>query len=117
MCQGVERVKAVKVQTLKAEFESMVMKETDTIYDFSMKLAGLITNIRALGEEVAESYVVKKLLRAVPMKFLQIASCIEPFGHLDTITLEEIVGSLNAHEERLKGQTDTGGNQLLLNRE
>ncbi|XP_074348950.1 uncharacterized protein LOC141687552 [Apium graveolens] len=93
------------------------MKESDSIDDFSMKLAGLVTNIRELGEEIDECNVVKKLLRAVPIKFLQIASTIEQFGDLDTMTLEETVGSLKSHEERLKGTTDTGGNQLLLTRE
>ncbi|XP_074342956.1 uncharacterized protein LOC141680701 [Apium graveolens] len=76
-CQGAERVKSAKVQTLKTEFESMAMKDSESIDDFSMKLAGIVINIRAVGEEVAESYVVKKLLRAVPSKFLQIASTIE----------------------------------------
>lgn len=74
-------------------------------------------NIRALGEGIEEAYVVKKLLRAVPTKFLQIASTIEKFGNLDTMTLEETVGSLKAHEECLKGQTKTGGGsgtQLLF---
>lgn len=117
MCQGAERVKTAKAQTLKAEFESMTMKDNETIDDFSMKPNGLVTNIRALGEEVAESYVVKKLLRAVPSKFLQIASTIEQFGNLETMTIEEAVGSLKTHDERLKGQSDAGGNQLLLTRE
>ncbi|KAL8107156.1 hypothetical protein AgCh_023818 [Apium graveolens] len=107
-CQGAEHVKTAKVQTLKTEFESLVMKEIDTIDDFSMKLAGLVTNIRALGEEIAESYVVKKLLRAVSTKFLQIASTIDQFGNLDTMTLKEMVGSLKAHEKRLKGSTVIG---------
>lgn len=92
------------------------MKDTDTVDDFSMKLSSLVTNIRALGEDVTESYVVKKLLRAVP-SFLQIASTIEQFGDLKLMTLEETVGSLKAHEERIKGQTETGGGKLLLTRE
>lgn len=63
----------------------------------------MVTNIRALGETIDESYVVKKLLRAVPTKFLQIASTIEQFGNLESMSVEEAVGSLKAHEERLGG--------------
>lgn len=117
MCQGAERVQTANVQTLKTEFETLVMKDTETIDDFSMKLNGLVTHIRALEEEVAGSYVIKKFLRAVPSKFLKIASTIEQFGNLDTMTPEETVGSLKAHEEWLKGKTDTSGNQLLLTKE
>ncbi|XP_074337557.1 uncharacterized protein LOC141674757 [Apium graveolens] len=118
MCLGTDKVKKARVQTLKAEFESQLsMKETEVIDDFCMKLNSLVTNIRVLGEEMQEAYIVKKLLRAVPGKFLQIDSTIEQFGDLDTITVEETVGSLKAHEERLRGQSDTSGGQLLLRAE
>lgn len=53
------------------------MKDNDSLDDFCLKLNGLVTNIRALGENVSENYVVKKFLRAVPNKFLQITSTIE----------------------------------------
>ena len=68
VCLGDERVKKTRVQTLKTEFESLSMKESESLDDFFMKLSGLVTNIRALGEVIAEAYVVKKLLRAVPTK-------------------------------------------------
>ena len=114
MCLGAERVKKAKVQTLKGEFEIMQMKDNETLDDFCMKLSGIVTNIRALGEEVQETYVVKKLLRAVPQRFLQIASTLEQFGDLEKMTIEEAVGSLKAHEERLRGKTEPSTGQLLL---
>lgn len=102
MSQGADRAKAAKVQTLKAEFEALNMKDTELLDDFCMKLNGIVTNIRALGEDVKETYMVKKLLRAVPPKFLQIASTMEQFGKLETMTVEEAIGSLKAHEERIR---------------
>ncbi|XP_063945046.1 uncharacterized protein LOC135151491 [Daucus carota subsp. sativus] len=114
MCMGVERVKEAKVQTLKGEFESLVMKESEKIDDFCMKLSGIVTNIRVLGETLEESSVVRKILRAVPDKFLQIASNIEQFGDMKAMTIEEVVGRLKAHEERMKGKCESGGEQLLL---
>ncbi|XP_074356616.1 uncharacterized protein LOC141696365 [Apium graveolens] len=100
-CQGAERVKTARTQTLKAEFDAMSMKESESLDDFFLKLSGLVTNIRDLGETIPESYIVKKLLRAVPTKFLQIASTIEQFGDLEMMSVEETLGSLKAHEERL----------------
>ncbi|XP_074363328.1 uncharacterized protein LOC141704647 [Apium graveolens] len=115
MCLGADKVKKAKAQTLKSEFESLKMKDTEMLDDFCMKLNGLVSKIRALGETIAEEYVVKKLLRVVPTKFLQIASAIEQFGNLDTMSVEEVIGSLKAHEERLGGQTENNeGQQLLL---
>lgn len=37
MCQGVQRVKTARVQTLKAEFEVMTMKDTNSLDDFYLK--------------------------------------------------------------------------------
>lgn len=117
MCQGAECVKKAKVQTIKSEFESLKMKDTETIDEFSMTVNGLVTNIRALGESIEENYVVKKFLRAVPTKFLQITSAMEQFGKLEEMTVEEAVGSLKAHEERMRGLTENSGGQLLLTEE
>ncbi|XP_074328282.1 uncharacterized protein LOC141666185 [Apium graveolens] len=102
---------------MKANFESLSMKESELIDDFFMRLNGLVTNIRVLGEEVSESYVVEKLLRSVPPKFLQITSTIEQFGDLDKMMVEEAAASLKAHEERLKGKTEANGSQLLRTKE
>lgn len=104
LCQGADKVKNARIQTLKSEFEATTMREDETIDDFQEKMNGIVSNIRALGEKMDESYVVKKLLHAVPSKFLQITSTIEQFGDLNTMTMEEAVGSLKAHEERVKGK-------------
>ena len=114
MCVEAERVKEAKVQTLKGEFESLTMTETDKIDDFCMKLSGIATNIRVLGEVMEESSVVRKILRAVPDKFLQIASNIEQFGDMKAMTVEELVGRLKAHEERMKGRSESADRQQLL---
>lgn len=64
-----------------------------------------------------ESYVVKKLLRAVHSKYLQITSTIEQFGNLEEMTVEEAVGRLKAHEERIRGTTDSKNGQFLMTKE
>ena len=105
------------MQVLKGEFESLIMNETEKIEDFCMKLSGIVTNIRVLGEKIEESSVMRKILRAVPDKFLQIASNIEQFGNVKVMTVEEVVGRLKAHELRMKGRNESAGGQggqLLL---
>ncbi|KAL8131272.1 hypothetical protein AgCh_007267 [Apium graveolens] len=93
------------------------MKESENLDDFYIKLHGIVTNIRALGETMEEGYMVKKLLRAVPTKFLQIASAIEQFGKIEEMSMEEVVGSLKDHEERLRGTSETSQGQLLMTEE
>ncbi|XP_074369734.1 uncharacterized protein LOC141711225 [Apium graveolens] len=64
-----------------------------------------------------ESSVVRKILRAVLERFLQIASNIEQFADMKVLTVEEVVGRLKAHEERMKGKSESTSGQLLLTQE
>ncbi|XP_074377209.1 uncharacterized protein LOC141718724 [Apium graveolens] len=102
-----DKVKAAHTQTLKGEFEYLKMRETDQLDDVYMKLNNFVTNIRILGEKIEEAYVVKQLLRPIPSKFLQISSSIEQFGNLEEISVQEVIGSLKAYEERLRGSTES----------
>ncbi|GJS23761.1 cellulose synthase A catalytic subunit 3 [UDP-forming]-like protein [Tanacetum coccineum] len=86
---GADRVKTARIQTLKAEFEAMNMKETEGVDEFAAKVTNIVSTMPTLGDNVDESYVVKKLLRAVSTKFLQIASTLKQFGDLDNMTVEE----------------------------
>lgn len=92
MYLGAEKVKQAKAQMLKSEFEALNMKENEQLDDFYMRLNVVVTNIGMLGEKMEEVYVVKKLLRVVPSKFLQIALAIEQFGNLEEMSVEEVVG-------------------------
>ncbi|XP_074337419.1 uncharacterized protein LOC141674607 [Apium graveolens] len=54
---------------------------------------------------------------AVVEKFVQIASNIEQFGDIKTMTVEEVVGRLKDHKERIEGKIEITGGQLLLTQE
>ena len=98
---GVERVMKSKIQILKREFEMLTIWEEDFVADFGMKLTRLVAHMRSLGEKIAEGIIVSKLLRATPVKYDPITSSMEQFGDLDTMTLDEAIGSLKIHEDKL----------------
>lgn len=64
LCLGADKFKKAKAQTLKTEFESLKMKDTKQLDNFCMRLNGLVTNLRALGEAIEEEYIVKKVCDA-----------------------------------------------------
>ncbi|XBH88909.1 hypothetical protein VPH35_080912 [Triticum aestivum] len=113
---GDQRLRDAKLQTLKLEFEALRMKETDSIDDFAVRLTTVVNKIHTLGERIEEPYTVKKFLRAVPNKHIQIASTIEQFGDLNTMTLQEVIGRLKVHEERLGRLGATEKENELLTR-
>lgn len=110
-------MKKAQIQTLKIEFEALSMNDSEHLDDFYMNSNMLVTNIRALGEIMKKSYVVKKLLRVVPEKFLKITSMMEHFSDQETMTVEEAIGALKAHKERTKRRVESDDSQLMLKEE
>ncbi|XP_078444223.1 uncharacterized protein LOC144713503 [Wolffia australiana] len=113
---GAARVQKARVQALKREFELLIMGEDELVCGFARKLSKVVTQLRTMGEKLEEGDVVAKLLRATLAKFDSITSSIEQFGEMESMTLEEAVGSLKIHEDKLKDRQSRREEQVLLAR-
>ncbi|GJZ56680.1 zinc finger, CCHC-type containing protein [Tanacetum coccineum] len=91
---GEERVQQARLQSLMIGFQTLQMKEDDTMDAFTAKLNGYATKAKELGKTLDESLLVRKLLDSTPDRFIQIVASIEQTNDLDDITLDEIVGKL-----------------------
>ena len=111
---GMERVKKAKIQTLKREFEMLTMREEDSVADFAAKLTRLVAHMWSLGEKIAEGIIVSKLLCATPAKYDPITSSMEQFGDLDTMTLDEAIGSLKIHEDKFRDREEEREDRAFL---
>ncbi|CAD6256234.1 unnamed protein product [Miscanthus lutarioriparius] len=63
---GVERVKDAWLQTLKAEFDVLRMKEEETVDQFAGKLTAMSVRYNNLGSSLEDSEMVKKLFDTGP---------------------------------------------------
>ena len=50
--EGSDRVKTMKLLTLKHEFEMFKMKESESIKDYSTKVMELVNQMRLFGEDL-----------------------------------------------------------------
>nr|GEX60085.1 zinc finger, CCHC-type [Tanacetum cinerariifolium] len=99
---GEESVQQARLQTLKSDFEMLHMNEDETIDTFTGKLTTLVNKAANLGHTIEDQTLVRKLLNAVPDRYLQIVASIEQYSNLKEMTLEEAVGRLKTYEERIK---------------
>ncbi|GJR00746.1 zinc finger, CCHC-type containing protein [Tanacetum coccineum] len=114
---GEEKVQQARLQSLMIGFNTLQMKDEDTVDAFTARLNGYATKAKELGKTLDESLLVRKLLDSTPDRFIQIVASIEQTSDLDDITLDEITGKLKAFEERIKlrkgGQAESQDNLLF----
>ncbi|XP_076943088.1 uncharacterized protein LOC143613196 [Bidens hawaiensis] len=102
---GADMVKEARLQTLELEFEALKMKDIDTIDDFIGKISQLVSQANNLGSTIDNKKLVRKVLKYVPKKYIQIVAAIEQFADLNTMLFQEAIGRLKAYEERIKEST------------
>ncbi|XP_026384929.1 uncharacterized protein LOC113280533 [Papaver somniferum] len=102
---GSDKVKKVRLQTLKRKYKLLQMETTETISYFFSKTLNLVNEMKANGDTVEDSIVVEKILRSLPEKFEAKVTSIEECNTAATMTFNELLGSLQAYEQRLLEKT------------
>jgi hypothetical protein len=64
-----DKAKFAKLQILRRDFETMSIKESNTVDSFYTHIIGMINQIKSHGEIIEDIQVVEKVLRSPPPKF------------------------------------------------
>ncbi|CAJ2666704.1 unnamed protein product [Trifolium pratense] len=104
--QGSDKVRAIKLQTLRREFELIKMKESETVKDYYTKIKELVSQMRSYGDNILDKRIVEKILISIPRKYDAIVTTIEQTKDLSTMSVTELIGSLEAYEQRLSRHDD-----------
>ena len=100
--QGNSKVVSIRLQSLWKNFDCLTMKESESIKDFFSRVTEIVNQIRAYGDQIEEKKIVEKILGSLPPKFDHAAAAIEESKDLSILTIYDLCGSLESHEERMK---------------
>ena len=78
------------------------MLEEESLSDFYTKLCDIANKSFALSKKILEFVLVRKIIRSLSVKFQPKTTAIEESKNLDTIKMEELMGSLCASKMNLK---------------
>jgi hypothetical protein len=109
--EGDPKVKHVKLQRHRAEFENLKMNEKEDITTYLLRVDEVVNAIRGLGEEIDESLVVQKVLRSLLLKYDAKVSTNEETRDLTKMTMDELHGTLMEYEMRTDIESDQTNNE------
>ena len=98
-------IKTMKLQRLTSSFEEIRMEEDETFGEFYAKHKDIVNSAFNLGESIAESKIVRKILRSLPKRFHAKITVIEEVKDIDQIPLTGLVGNLQTYEMGLGGKS------------
>jgi len=78
------------------------MTESESISDFSSRLMAIVNQLSKYGKGVDDVHVVENILHSLTPKFYYVVCPIDQYKYLYSITVEQLEGSLQAHEEKMK---------------
>ncbi|XP_052726152.1 uncharacterized protein LOC128194644 [Vigna angularis] len=77
------------------------MDEGETVAEYFDKVQELVNKMRACKDAISDEYIVEKILRTLTPRFDHVVVAIEEARNLESMEIEELLHSLEAHEYRI----------------
>jgi len=83
------------------KFETFEMKENESIDEMFARLTIIVNELRYFGKTYTTHERIRKIIRSLPKIWRPMVKAITQAKNLKVLQLEELVGSLRAHESIL----------------
>lgn len=100
--EGTSQVKKDKISMLIHQYELFKMNKGESIIDMFTRFTNITNSLSSLGKEFTNEENVTKVLRALPKEWQPKRTAMQESKRLETITMDELLGSLVTHELELK---------------
>ncbi|TYH94677.1 hypothetical protein ES332_A12G056500v1 [Gossypium tomentosum] len=90
------------------------MKPLESVDDYVIRVKAVVNEMKRNGETLDDVKVMEKNLRSLTRKFDYVVVAIEESKDLSQTSIDELVGSLQAHEHKMKLNDDTGNSNQVL---
>ncbi|GAU39253.1 hypothetical protein TSUD_397000 [Trifolium subterraneum] len=100
--EGTNSVKETRIDIGVRKFELFEMKEEETIDQMYGRFTSIINELNSLGKTYTTHERIRKILRCLPKTWRPIVTAITVAKDLTKVSLEDLIGSLKAHESILQ---------------
>ncbi|XP_066361361.1 uncharacterized protein [Miscanthus floridulus] len=114
---GNDQVRKAMAQNLRAEYESIALRDGEAIEDFTLHLTGIVQWLATLGDPEPDNKVMAKYLRVARSRYKQLVISIETLLDISQLSIEEVTGQLKAADDVEPTPPQAAGGKLLLTEE
>ena len=100
--EGIDQVKETKMTILTYDYEMFRMKDGEGIEEMFARFTKIIGGLKALGHIYPNKQVIKKVLNSLPKSWEPKVTAIEESKDLNTLGMDELLGSLITYELKQK---------------
>ncbi|KZV44857.1 hypothetical protein F511_17034 [Dorcoceras hygrometricum] len=120
ICEGNDETKENKLTVAQQKYESIKMKDGETMVEFYERFSAVVIELTSLGKEYSNRELALKVMRALPREWDVKTMAIRESKDLNKLELHDIFANLKACEFELETRSEEPSTsqptKLLLSR-
>ncbi|CAM8978183.1 unnamed protein product [Rhodiola kirilowii] len=112
--KGNERVMRMRLQTLRGDFESLRMTDSESMSTYCDRVQPVVNNLNLNGEALEEQRVVEKVLRSLLAKFEYVVAAFEKGHDISKMSIDRLMSLMCSHEQRMNQKVNGSSQEQAL---
>ncbi|KZV57365.1 Phytoalexin-deficient 4-2 protein [Dorcoceras hygrometricum] len=108
ICEGSDETKENKLTVAQQKYESIKMKDGETMTEFYERFSAIIIELNSLGKEYSNRELVLKVMRALPREWDVKTMAMRESKDLNKMELHDLFANLKAYECELETRSEAG---------
>ncbi|KZV55574.1 hypothetical protein F511_12680 [Dorcoceras hygrometricum] len=106
ICEGSDKTKENKLTVAQQKYESIKMKDGETMTEFDERFSAIVIELNSLGKEYSNRELALKVMRALPKEWDVKTMAMRESKDLNKMELHDLFANLKAYEFELETRSE-----------
>ncbi|KZV30462.1 hypothetical protein F511_33723, partial [Dorcoceras hygrometricum] len=108
ICEGNDETKENKLMVAQQKYESIKMREGETMTEFDERFSSVVIELTSLGKEYSNRELALKVMRALPREWDVKTMAMRELKDLNKLELHDLFANLKAYVFELETRSEAG---------